>query len=96
MDRIGFAASKMAKDNLLLYNLAVVLLVFLLSAILFLIAGGSTFLALVAIGFLYHGIVPGGPTSEWWVLINICMAVLSIAIAVISLVAIVKNLKFRK
>jgi hypothetical protein len=96
MDRIGIAASKMAKDNLALYNFSVVLIVFLLSAIMFLIAGGSIFLALVAIGFLYHGIVPGGPKSEWWILINICMAVLSIAIGAISLFAIAKNLKFRR
>lgn len=38
MERIGIAASKIAKGNLLLYNSYVVLIAFLLSVLLFLIS----------------------------------------------------------
>jgi hypothetical protein len=96
MERIGIAASKMAKDNLALYNFYVALITFLLAAVLFLIAGGAVFLALVGIGFLYQGIIPGEPKSQWWALVEICMAVLSIAVGIITLFAIMKNLKFRR
>ena len=96
MDRIGIAASKMAKDNLALYNFYVLLLSFVISLILFIVAGAAVFFALVAIGLIAQGVVPGGFKDEWLGLLQICMAALTVAICLIALFAIVKNVKFRK
>lgn len=96
MERIGIAASKMAKGNLVLYNFYVLLLAFLISLILFLVAGSAIFLALVAIGFIAQGVVPDSVKNEWLGLLPVCMISLTVTICLIALYAIVKNLKFRK
>lgn len=96
MERIGIAASKMAKDNLVLYNLYVLLLAFLIAFILFLIAGGAIFLAMVAIGVATQGTVPVGFQNERLLLFKLCMMTLTVVVSGIMVAAIVKNVKFRK
>lgn len=96
MERIGIAASKIAKDNLLFYNLYVILISFVIALILFLIAGGAVFLAMVAIGVIAQGTVPEGFKNEWRVLLQLCMMALTVAVSLITVFAIAKNLKFRK
>ena len=96
MERIGITASKMAKDNLGLYNFYVLLISFMLAFIIFLVAGGAIFLGLVVIGAITQGTVPEGTKNEWMELARICMAALTGVISFVTLFAIARNVKFRK
>lgn len=96
MDRIGIAASKMAKENLLLYNFYVVVLSFLISFIVFLVAGGAIFLGLTLIGLMAKGVLPNHVHPEWLRMFRFSLACLTVAISVIVLTAIIRNFKFRK
>lgn len=96
MDRIGIAASKMAKEKLWLYNFYVVVLSFLISFIVFLVAGGAIFLGLTVIGLMAEGVLPSHVHPEWLRMFRLSLACLIVAISLIVLTAIVRNLKFHK
>ena len=96
MERIGIAASKIAKDNLVFYNFLVILIAFVIALILFLIAGGAIFLAMAVMGLLAQGTVPEGFKNEWRILLQLCMMALAVTVSLITIFAIVKNVKFRK
>ncbi len=96
MKRIGIAASRMAKGDLLLYNGVVMAITFVCALFLFLLAGIPTMLALLVIGYIVNGASPHGLGQEWWGVISLCMMSLTVVIAGFALVALVSNMKFKK
>jgi len=96
MERIGIAASKMAQGNFFLYNLYVVLISFLFSLFIFLLAGSSILLGLIVIGYLANGVLPSGLEGSWGDMVRICMVVLTAIVILLNLFAVLKNMKFKK
>ena len=94
MERIGIAASKMAQGNLWLYNLFVVLISFLFSVFIFLIAGSSIVLALIIIGYVVNGILPRDLWDDWHGVIRVCMISLTIIVSIFTLFAVLRNMRF--
>ena len=96
MERIGRAASKMAKGNLWFYNGWVVFISFLFSVLIFFIGGSAIAVALILIAFGTKGVLPVNFEKEWISIGLICMISLSIFVGLFSLIAILKNIKFHK
>lgn len=93
MERIGIAASKMAKGNLYLYNLYVVGLSFLFSLFIFLISGLTVLFALIIIGYIGTEVMAIEFEKHWPTILTLCMLCLTILVAFFNLVAILKNIK---
>ena len=96
MERIGIAASKIAKGNFLLYNFFVVLISFLFSIFIFFIGGSAILIALLLIGYFFKNIMPVNFEKEWISIMLICMISLAISVGLFCLVAISRNIKFNK
>ncbi len=96
MERIGLAASKMAKGNFVLYNLWVVVISSAVSMFLFLLAGISIFLALVILAAIVKGIMPMEFEKNWESMSRICMLALTIVVSLFNLYAILKNIRLKK
>lgn len=96
MERIGLAASKMAKGNFVLYNLWVVIISSTVSIFLFLLAGISIFLALVILAAVVKGIMPIEFEKSWESMLRICMLALTIVVSLFNLYAILKNIHLKK
>jgi len=96
MERIGVAASKMAKGNLFLYNFYVFLISFLFSFFILLVAGSSVVFALIVIGYIGTEIMAIELEENWPTILSLCMITLTIVIAVFNLMAISRNLKIPK
>ncbi len=94
MERIGIAASKMAKGNLLAYNCYVVILSFLFSLLLFFIAGTSVMLALIIIETIAASL-SAEMTKDWNTVIRLCMVSLTVVVGLINIFAVIKNLRLR-
>ena len=95
MERIGRAASKIARGNLGLYNFYVVLISFLFSLLIFFICGSSVVIALILMAYAMKGTIPPNFEKEWISIIMVCMITLVIVIILFTLVAISRNIKFR-
>ncbi len=95
MNRIGIAASKIAKGDIVLYNAYVLLLVFLFALFIFVIAGAAIMLALMVVGFLVKGLLPQDLFGAWRQIITVCMATLTGVVGFFAVVAIVRNVKFK-
>jgi hypothetical protein len=95
MERIGIAASKMAKGNLWLYNLFVVIISFLFSAFIFLISGSSIVLALIIIGYVVNGILPNDLWDDWHGVIRVCMISLTMIVSIFTLFAVLRNIRLK-
>lgn len=93
MERIGILASKIAKKNLVLYNLCVVLIAFLFSTLIFILAGASILLSLVLLKTLIGGLPGGEAGQDWSVAIYFCLIALSVVVCVVCTFAIVRNIK---
>ncbi|MCB9756821.1 MAG: hypothetical protein H6753_00175 [Candidatus Omnitrophica bacterium] len=96
MERIGIAASKIAKGNLLLYNSYVVLIAFLLSVLLFLLAGSSVFLGLWALRLLVGPFMPAMSPGVWNLVFCYALLVLTVLVGMVNCVAIIRNIRFKK
>ena len=96
MERIGIAASKIAKGNLFLYNLFVVLISFLFSLLIFLLAGSSLFISLLIINSINEGEMPQNLEKMWTSVMLVCMISLTIVVSIFNLFAILKNIKLTK
>ncbi len=96
MERIGIAASKIAKGNLLLYNFFVIVLSFLFSLLIFILAGTSILIALVLIKVISLGYAPQNLGQEWTSVMLVCMISLTNIVSIFNLCAIMKNIKFSK
>ncbi len=96
MERIGLAASKIAKGNLFLYNGYVILLSFLFSFLIFVLAGSSLGIALIIIGYIANGFLPQNFEKDWTSVMRVCMISLTVMISLFNLFAILKNIKFSR
>src|ERR1044072_2407199 len=96
MKRIGIAASKIAQGNVVLYNLYVVLISFLFSLIIFMVAGTSVFFALFMIDNLTRQFASIPFHENRSFIFMVCMISLTILVFLFNLYAISLNLKFRR
>ena len=96
VERIGIAASKISKGNLLLYNGCVVAISFLFSLFIFIIAGASVFFSLMVISYIATEIMGIDFARKWTAVFGVCMITLTVLAALFNLLAISKNIKFRK
>lgn len=96
MKRIGIAASKIAKGNLVLYNCYVVLISFLFSLFIFVVAGATVVLALAVVSYVVSEIMAFEFERTWSAVLPICMMSLTIVVALFNLFAISQNLKLPK
>jgi hypothetical protein len=96
MLRIGIAASKMAKDNLLTYNLFVILISFLFSVIIFLIGGFLILLIVLLTSVILHALRPADFHAGWLHMFKICLAVLAFVVGIFNIVAVIKNIQLTK
>jgi len=94
MERIGIAASKMAKGNIVAYNSYVIVLSLLFSLLLFFIAGTSVMLALIIIETIASSL-SANMTKDWDNVIRLCMVSLSIVVGLINIFAVIKNIRVR-
>jgi len=96
MQRIGIAASKMARNSLLTYNLFVILISSLFAIIVFLICGLSILLVVLLSSVLLHAFRPSEVHSGWVHMFKICLIILGAVVGIFNLVAILKNIQFTK
>lgn len=96
MKRIGIAASRISKGSLKFYNLYVVLISFLFSLLLFVIAGLSVFLAIGIVSFFGHETMTEELRSHWTTIMSICLKALGLAVIVFNIVALAINLKLSR
>ncbi len=96
MERIGIAASKMAKGNLIWYNLYVLVISFLFSLLIFISAGSAVVVAIIIIAHIVNGIFPQLKWQDWFPVIRLCMVFLAIIVSLLNLCAILKNIKLTK
>ena len=93
MQRIGIAASKIAKGNLLVYNLFVVLISFLFSLFIFFLSGSAIVIALIVMAYVFSGIIPIDFEKNWISIMFLCMMTLTIVVSIFNLLAIFRNIK---
>lgn len=96
MKRIGIAASKMAKGNLLLYNGWVIFISFLFSFFIFFIGGSAIAIALIVMTYSIRGVMPVNFEKEWISIGLICMISLAAVVGLFCLIAISRNIKFHR
>jgi len=96
MERIGLAASKMAKGNLWVYNGYVILISFLFSTFIFVVAGSTVVFALIIISYLADQVMSIESDKSWRSILTVCMVCLTVIMALFNFVALSKNLKFSK
>ncbi len=96
MERIGIAASKIAKVNLYLYNLCVVLISFLYSLFIFIVTGLTVLVAIVIIRYIGAELMLVELDRHWSIIMTVCMVTLTTVITVFYLIALSRNIKLRK
>ncbi len=96
MERIGITASKIAKGNLFLYNLFVLVISILFSLLLFFIAGCSVVIMIILIAYVSNlGTVPD-LHKGWIPLMIVCMKILAALVGLFVFFALAKNVKWAK
>jgi len=96
MERIGIAASRIAKGNLALYNMFVVLIAFLFSLLVFVISGLSVVCGVLLIAFLTQPSSSAFLSEGTISLLYVCLTALTVIIGCFNLFAIGKNIKIKK
>lgn len=96
MKRVGVAASKIAKDNLFLYNCYVVLISSLFSLFIFIVSGFVVTFALIIIGYVGKEIMLVRFERDWSDILVVCMISLTIITAIFNLLIISKNIRLNK
>jgi len=96
MKRIGVAASKMSKGNLALYNSYVVLIAFLFSVFIFIIAGAAAVFALVVISYLGNEVMGYEFEKGWGSILSVCLVSLTVVIGLFNLCAVSINIRLPK
>jgi hypothetical protein len=96
MERIGIAASRIAKGNLIIYNFFVIIISVLFSAVIFFIAGLAIMMALLIISYVINGIL-GTDFDKGWLSVQLtCLSSLALIVGIFNFVAIIKNFKISK
>ena len=93
MKRIGMAASKMAKDNLVLYNFYVILISFLFSLFIFIIAGSTVLFAFFLLGYLAMELKVFDFEKNKDTIFVLCMISLTVITIFFNILAIIKNIQ---
>ena len=93
MKRIGIVASKVAKDNLLLYNFYVVLLSSLLSLLIFLLSAFAVLVGLALIAFITRGFMTLDLRAGLSSVLTVAMVTLAVVVGCINLAAVLINIK---
>ncbi len=93
MKRIGIAASRIAKDDLVLYNLFVVILAFLLSLLIFLTCAFALLAGVALVSYLTRGYMAMDAGTG---LYKFAIIGLAAAIGVINLAAVLINIKLKR
>ena len=96
MKRVGIAASKIAKGNLVLYNCYVVAIASLFSLFIFIVSGFVVVFALIIIAYVSKEIMLINLEKDWSYILTVCMVSLTIIIALFNLLLISRNLKAGK
>ncbi len=96
MERIGLAASKIAKGNLFFYNFFVILLTLLIAFFVYFVAGSAIVVGLILIAYL--SAVGGVPdlSQNWIPLMTVPLGCLAIVVGLFALCALARNLRFKK
>lgn len=96
MERIGIAASKIAKGSLFLYNFFVVLITFLFALLIFFVSGSSIVIVLVGIAYATSvGFLPDLQRG-WIPFMVVCLQCLATVIGILAFWVITRNIKFHK
>ncbi len=96
MERIGIAASRMAKGNLWIYNLFVVVISFLFSFLVFIISSFSIILGMTIVIFVMR-VDPARIWDERTIFLSsVCLVSLGVVVGLFNLFAIGKNIKLKK
>jgi len=95
MDRIGIAASKIAKGNIIVYNITVIALIFAFALFVFLIAGAAIMLGLIIVGYIISGVLFYDFSKDWIGVVSICMGSLTVVVGFFAVMALIRNLKFK-
>ena len=93
MLRIGLAASKIAKGNLWVYHLAVVVIACLVAMFVFLICGFCIIATLFLLSVLIQHFWPSASQEVWVDVYKTCLIFLGILIGILAVIAIIKNIK---
>ncbi len=96
MKRIGIAASKISKGNVVLYNLYVVLISCLFSLFIFIAAGATIALALMLIGYIGTEIMGVEFKKSWSAIMMVCMTALTTIVALFNIFAILINARISR
>ena len=96
MERIGLAASRMAKGSLVWYNIYVVIISFLFSLFIFLVAGSSVMFSLIIIHYIGSEVMSVDFFKDWSTVLTVCLVGLSVLMGLFNLIAISKNMKIHK
>lgn len=96
MKRVGIVASRIAKDNLLLYNLYVLLISFLLSLLIFLISSFTLIVGLALTSYVTKGFMVIEPGTGFSAFLKVCMVSLAVVVGVTNIIAVLMNIKLRK
>ncbi len=94
MERIGIAASKIAKGNFFLYHFFVILITVLFSLLVFFISGACIVIVLFAVAYISNN----GHLEDiqaWFPLISICLICLGVTMLVLAICAVLKNIKIK-
>lgn len=95
MERIGIAASKIAKGNLLLYNFFVFLLTILFSFLVYFLAGSTIVIFLIFIAYVTN-VGSSFDLDQWMPVMLVSLICLAGVVGFFALYAIAKNIKFIK
>jgi hypothetical protein len=93
MKRIGIAASHIAKDDLVLYNVFVLLLSFLLSLLIFFISAFSILVGIGLTSYMSRGFMVLDAGAGFF---KFAFFGLVAVVAVINLVAVLVNIKLKR
>lgn len=96
MKRIGLTAGKIAKGNLAIYNLCVILISFIFSFFVFITAGAAVVFALITIGYVGTEIMGLEFEKNWSFVRTVCMVSLTAIVALFNIFAIMANIRFSK
>ena len=96
MKRIGIAASRISKGNLVLYNFYVVLISVLFSLLIFIAAGSTGIFALAVIRYVGNEIMGMEFEKSWRSILAVCMVSLTVVTTLFNLCAVMMNVKLSK
>ena len=95
MKRIGIAASKIAKENIGLYNFYVFLLSSLFSLLVFVLSAFSLFVGFMILSFVSKGFVVFESSMGFSPTFTICIAALAVVVGIMNIVAISINIRLK-